>query len=211
MLRVGPNLVVVNNLELQRAELRELRPNFPMPDIDEVVGYDGERHVRNKNGRQYSAVTPWPEADALLEDKTLEDDLDALRNPPRPIEALKADKQAEVNYLRDVKRAAPVRFDGRPYAAGYGPAASLALAAIAATTAISVGSPFEVRWITADNARVTLSAPDVLALGQVMAARDASLFHAARDHKDAIKKLASPGEVEAYDIEAGWPEQVEET
>lgn len=103
--------------------------------------------------------------------------------------ALKARKWAEIKAHRDVAESAPFMWNGRVYDAD---AKRINGAATLALIAASQGVEFTETWTLHDNTRVTLTGPDILALGAALARHVSGVHEYARGLRDAIEAAETP-------------------
>lgn len=74
-----------------------------------------------------------------------------------------------------------------------------------AMIAQSAGSPFSVVWTLADNSTATLNAGQMIGMGLAVGQHEYACHSNARNFRALIEAAASIAEIEAIDIEAGWP------
>jgi len=120
--------------------------------------------------------------------------------------ALRERKWREVWKLRDEKINAGITVDGYRYDSDASARANVMGAAIAAQAALAVGEPFSVEWTLADNSSVTRDAVQMIAVHVTGVAIINALYERARALRDAIDASPDIAELDAIDIEQGWPE-----
>lgn len=121
----------------------------------------------------------------------------------------------KINKIRDVKIDGGFTWNGHVFQSRASDRENIIGSAVAAQLAIGQGAtPGDYRWanpdsdfqwITADNSLVTLDAFDVLSMYAAGIAFKTNLTFFARAMKDEIIALDTLIELEAFDIEAGWP------
>jgi hypothetical protein len=74
-----------------------------------------------------------------------------------------------------------------------------------AMLALQAGAPFSVDWKLADNSIATLSAMQMIVVGQAVLARVAAAHATSQELGLAILAAATWADLSAIDIEAGWP------
>ena len=89
----------INNLHLTKSELLKLRPNAAvLPEGIIRCEYDGEKALYSTGKKQKNGGV-WKEADILLSDRKLEEDLKALRDIKPPI----THKEARDNEMAEME------------------------------------------------------------------------------------------------------------
>jgi hypothetical protein len=128
----------------------------------------------------------------------LSEDGVSLRLPTQAemLDMAKATKRDEINAARDAALDAGFVFDGNTYDSD---AKSIQRITGAATLAI-IDNTFTTNWITKDNGVVSLSAAQLIALGQAAAAHEQRLIFKARQLKDQINAATTRAEVD----EVSW-------
>jgi hypothetical protein len=125
--------------------------------------------------------------------------------PTISIDQYKAEACASIDRMRETKLRDGFLFNGGLFQndttsmlriAG---AFSLALAAKAA-----LNSSWSKSWIIADNTVVTLSADDMIAVGEAAAAHEQEMIYIGHAHKQAVLALTDIESVIGYDYSLGW-------
>jgi hypothetical protein len=141
---------------------------------------------------------------------TLEDELpefhDIVDGQIVPILAdYQAQKRAAVNNLKNQKQngEAPTPFG----AVDNDDSSKIKIngAVTMAMLAVQQSAAFSVDWTMADNSVVTLDAPSMMLMGEAAGQYVAAIHERARVLKEQIEAATTMAELDAIDIEAGWP------
>ena len=165
----------------------ELKPLGWLPVVEVNAAYDPA--TQDRTGPVYTV-----NADDVTATYTVVD---------RNLAAMKAERQAQVNALRDAKMAAGVTWDGNVYDSDIISRANLTSTVSSVSAGLTL--PVGFSWRTSDNANVAMDSADLNALAQVMLDHVNACYGASWSHKDAIEALATPAAIDSYDITTGWP------
>lgn len=191
-----------------------------LPNNISAVQFDGERgeieffpdqdgdYAPNQvitSTEQFSGViTAWQSA------------ANAIDNPPPPtLQQAIITKQGEVMRKRDQEIDGGVAFQGKRFQTRPTDRENVQGASTLALMAIVGGAlPGDLRWsdptddfgwIAEDNSIVTMDAHTVVAFGKAVAARKSACIFYARALKDDVELCSSVEEVNAININSGWP------
>lgn len=78
-------------------------------------------------------------------------------------------------------------------------------AVLMALLANAAGQPFSIAWTMADDTEMLHDADDMIAMGQAVGVYVATCHAVARAKKDMAATATTPAELEAIDLDAGWP------
>lgn len=120
--------------------------------------------------------------------------------------AAKEQKHEERRQRRTLAELDPFTFNGHPMDADRDSISRISNAAIAAMTATSMGQPFNVVWACHDEYSMPLDAQGVLGLQATLAMHGSACHANSQVLKEAIDACLTYEELDAVDIEAGWPD-----
>lgn len=109
-----------------------------------------------------------------------------VAKPAKTLVELKADKWAMIKRARTQAEQAPFTWDGSTFDGDRESQARIQGAVLMALLAIQAGQPFAIDWTLADDSVRTLSASDMLAVGQALAARVNVTHQTGRVKREAI-------------------------
>jgi hypothetical protein len=107
----------------------------------------------------------------------------------------RANAWAAVKKARDAAEAADFEFGGTLYQPDV---AKITGAVLAALLPRAEGDPFTIDWTVSDNSVVTLTAPQVMALGLTLTARINGIHQRGRQLRALIDNAATPAEAYGY-------------
>lgn len=122
------------------------------------------------------------------------------------VELGQEDLCAAINTLRDEKEAEGFTYNGTRFQSDPRSADRIANAALAATSALATSTAFSVSWSAEDNTVIALDAMGMLAMQGALTQHAAALHYYARSLKDQVRAQTTVAQLEAIDINAGWPE-----
>ncbi|SEL11782.1 protein of unknown function [Roseateles sp. YR242] len=108
---------------------------------------------------------------------------------------------AQIKQLREAHEFGPLTWDGSVFDADERAQLRIMGAVQLAAQAVAAGQPFSMDWTLADNSIRTLSAADLMALGEALGQQVASAHETARLLREAIDAAATVAEVQSID----WP------
>lgn len=126
----------------------------------------------------------------------------------KPLGELQAEKWRAVKRRRDMLLAAGAAVPGvGTFQTDEKSMANIHEAVTGALLAGATGQPFTIEFTLADNSRPVLSAAQMIAVGKLVGERKSAIHAFSQDVlRAAIFGAASAAELDAIDIEAGWPE-----
>ena len=107
----------------------------------------------------------------------------------------KANAWAAAKNAREAAERADFEFDGTLYQPDV---AKITGAVLAALLPRAEGDPFAINWTVSDNSVVTLTAPQVMALGLTLTARIDAIHQRGRELRALIENAATPTEAYGY-------------
>jgi hypothetical protein len=123
-----------------------------------------------------------------------------FKTPDTLLSENKAGIKQRIDSIRDQKlRGGYVNYDGH----GYDTRAESLQRMTGLTLKALMDADFTSPWVTQENVTVMLTAPDIFAVGNLMAEREAAFVFYARQLKDAVFASDDP---DLIDIEARWPD-----
>lgn len=125
----------------------------------------------------------------------------SLSDPPKPVRT-KAALLAEVAAKRWAVETGGVIVGGSPIATDRESQAQLT----SAYTSLKNGLIENTPWKTADGTFNLVTLPQIEPVAQFVAAHVRACFAAEQIHDEAIQALTTQSELDAYDINAGWPQ-----
>jgi hypothetical protein len=134
------------------------------------------------------------------------DPMPVVETPRWPnLDAGKAEVHALVNNIRDNREASGFQYQGHPVDSDSRSVQRINTAVQAAQVAIAMGQPFGLDWACQDNSIITLDAAGMMGMPVALAIHANALHQHSRSLKVAIDAATSIPELEAIDIETGWP------
>lgn len=118
----------------------------------------------------------------------------------------KASAHAAVNRLRDQKETEGFEYLGKIFQSDERSVARIYGAVQTAQAALAAGQPFEIHWATEDNSIVELDAEAALGMSVALAMHSNRLHQHGRALKAQIDAASTQAELDAIDVEGGWPE-----
>lgn len=128
-------------------------------------------------------------------------------DPSERTAAIKEWRRNEINKTRDDLELQGFPYMGKWFDSDQRSANRIFGAVQAAQAAAAVGAPFEVNWTTADGSVVTLDAMGTMGVPVAMATQANALHQYAAALKILVEDAETEAEIEAIDIESGWPSQ----
>lgn len=124
----------------------------------------------------------------------------------KSLDELRAEKWRLVKDIRNRRIGAGVTVSGRTYDSDSDSRANVQTAAFAASVAASMGQPFEIRWTLKDNTFATLTGAEIIEVCAAGVSYVSAIHERARVLRTAIETATTVGELDALDIEEGWPQ-----
>jgi hypothetical protein len=143
------------------------------------------------------SLPSWPQ-DAR--EATLEE-IDAINNPAKPLEAVKAELRAKVNEKRN-----QIEIAGFPYMGKIFDSDPRSFYRITTANDAAMKDPsFSIEWTVADNTKLAMNAEQMLGVMPALAGFGQLIFNKSVELKEAIEAATTIEELQAIDINAGWP------
>lgn len=175
---------------------------------------------------QALALTPRPEGAVIVINAATS--LPVLSVPPSPyhrwngngwvqddglagqqLAARRAELPATITADRDRREAAGFPYQGKVMDSTPLSVQRITAAALAAQVALAAGQPFSLDWTCADNSTLTLDAAGIIGMPVALAKHAAALHAHARNLKAAVAAAVDQAELDAIDIQSGWPGSME--
>lgn len=121
---------------------------------------------------------------------------------PKPVESVREMLKARVKSLRDQKETEGFAYMGKMFDSDERSVLRITQAAL---TAMAMGPTFTIDWTAMDNSVVTLDQAAMIGMPAALAVYANNLHTVAKTKKAAID-AADFATLEAYDVNAGWPE-----
>lgn len=124
-----------------------------------------------------------------------------------PVEEVRAAARAAVTEQRDAHEQGGFAYAGKIIDSDMASCIRIAGAASAAQAALAQQQPFAVDWTCADNSVLALDAVGVVGMLAALAVHSNAVHQHSRTLKAQIEAAATPAEVAAIDVAAGWPDE----